>query len=483
VTSTGYMVARAGSLRPAILGTVLFVVAVLFVGMLTVATVRVSDEPSLGIAVALPILAALAATMFLVPVHILPAVTLAVIALVPTRLIPSGSPFNALPVLAIVMGIWVFRRIVLAQKPIGSEDLPPLTAIGPRLAVYTTGGLLAAWLILSTVQTGMGETSIGWTSAFIASALLPLFVFDARVEMRLLRTVLLVVGAIAGANIVLQMVTNGPALYGLFAVGREFGFSVYRPQGAFNHPLFAGAFLTIPALIGIGQWVTTGRRMPLILGLLAAAGIVSTVSRSSIGAVGAAFGVAILVAPFFLGWAHLRRWFLLAAMGAVGVVVVLNFGPLIERSESIESQLSAGVRERIVPLALTAADYSNWMGTGPGTSGQTARLFDSIIIENSMLQLLISVGIPGLLLLVAFLASLIWCAWARGDLGVGLAVIGYAIAITGFNSLDAVRNMHILVGFLALLAVHDSIPPARSAPETLFRSLSSERTLTGGVRA
>ena len=104
------------------------------------------------------------------------------------------------------------------------------------------------------------------------------------------------------------------------------------------------------------------------------------------------------------------------------------------------------------------------MGTGPGTSGQTARLLDSIIIENSMLQLLISVGIPGLLLFVAFLGSLVWCAWARGDLGVGLAVIGYAIAITGFNSLDAVRNMHILIGFLALLAVHESIAPAKPAP-------------------
>ncbi|QIG38556.1 O-antigen ligase family protein [Microbacterium sp. 4R-513] len=472
------MVARSSAVRDTVRHGGLFVVAVLFTGIITAALLRAVDEPTLGLAVALPLVAALAVAMFLLPVHYLPAITVAVIALVPTRFIPSSSPFNAVPVLAIVMGVWMLRRIVLGQKPRGFADLPPLRAIGPRLAVYTTGGMFTAWLVFSTIRTGAGETSVGWTAAFAASALLPLLVFDARIEVRLLRSVLLWVGAIAGANIVLQMVTGGPALYALLPGGGSFGFAVYRPQGAFNHPLFAGAFLTIPAAIGIGQWLTTGRRKPLILGLLAAAGIVSTVSRSSILAVGIALGIGAVVAPFFLGWKNLGRWLFLLALGAVGAVAVLNFGPLIERSESIESQLSAGVRERIVPLALTAADYSDWMGTGPGTSGQTARLFDSIIIENSMLQLLISVGIPGLLFFLAFLGSLIWCAWARGDLGVGLAVIGYTIAITGFNSLDAVRNMHILIGFLALLAVHDGLAPAARAPRPVIRSSALEKTLT-----
>ena len=119
-----------------------------------------------------------------------------------------------------------------------------------------------------------------------------------------MRTVLLVVGAIAGANIVLQLVTNGPALYAIFPTSREFGFSVYRPQGAFNHPLFAGAFLTIPALDRHRPVAHDRAATPLVAGLFAAAGVVTTVSRSSIGAVGIAFGVAVVVAPFFLGWAN-----------------------------------------------------------------------------------------------------------------------------------------------------------------------------------
>jgi O-antigen ligase len=470
------MIARTSSTREIVRSAGLFIVGAGFTAVVTVGLLRFVDAPDLFLAAALPLLAALAVAMFLLPVHFLPAITVAVIALVPTRFIPASAPFNALPVLAIVLGIWILRRVVLAQKPKGFEALPPLGSIGPRLAVYTTGGLFATWLVFSTIRADLNETSVGWTTAFVASALLPLIVFDARIEVRLLRTVLLVVGALAGANIVLQMVTGGPAIYGLLAVGRDFAFSVYRPQGAFNHPLFAGAFLTIPATIGIGQWLTTGRRTPLVLGLFAAAGVLSTVSRSSIGAVAIALGVGVVVAPFFLGWANIKRWFVFLALGVVGAIVVLNFGPLLDRADSIESQLSAGVRERIVPLALTAADFSHWFGTGPGTSGQTARLFDSIIIENSMLQLLISVGAPGLLLFVAFLGSLIWCAWARRDLGVGLAVIGYTVAITGFNSLDAVRNMHILIGFLVLLAVNDSLVPDKPTSRPAVRATTSLET-------
>jgi hypothetical protein len=455
-----------------------------FTGALMVAILRFVDEPSIMLAAVIPVVVALAVGAFVIPVHMIPALVVAAIALVPTRFIPGASPFNALPALALVMGVWVFRRVVLAQTPKGAELLPPLTRVGPRLAVYATGVLLAAWIAFSMLRAGLTDTTIGWSTAFIVSVLLPLVVFDARIEMRLMRTVLLVVGAITGANIVLQLVTNGPALYGLLSVGGDFSFHVFRPQGPFNHPLFAGAFLTIPALIGIGQWLTTGKWWPLLAGLTAAAGVVSTVSRSSIGAVGIALGVAVVVAPFFLGWAHLKRWFLLVALGAVGAIAVLNFQPLIDRSSSLESELSAGVREQAVPLALSAAQYAHWMGTGPGTSGETARLFGTIIIENSMLQLIISLGIPGLILFVAFLGSLIWCAWARGDLGVGLAVIGYTVAITGFNSLDAVRNMHILIGLLVLLAVHSSTSPrlSESAPTELLDVSRFDTALAGTAR-
>lgn len=456
---SGFLAVAVPIGRERVRWAVLFASAAALTGLVILALLLGVDEPSYGLALALPLVAVFAIAMFTVPVQVIPAALVAVLALVPTRLIPGSGPFNVLPPLALLMGVWVLRRVLLGQRGPRTAIAGPPARLGPRLAVYATSLVLAGWFAVSAVDAGGGETEVGWSLAFVLSALVPLLVFDAREEMTHVRTVLLVVGAIAGANILVEMVLGMSPLYGLFGSARTFEFSVYRAQGAFSHPLFAGAFLAIPALLGIGTWLTSGRRWPLVCGALAAAGVLATVSRGSIAAIGVGVAVAVVVAPFFVGWRHITRWFVLIALSGVGALVVLNFGPLVERSSSIESQLSAGVRERAIQVALDASAYSGWLGTGPGTSGQTGRLFDSIVIENSLLQLLMSIGIPGLVLFLLFAGTLVWCAWARGDLGVGLAVIGYIVAISGFNSLDAVRNMHIVIGFLVLLAVHDSTDP------------------------
>ena len=86
--------------------------------------------------VAIPLVMVLVIGVFLIPVHMIPAVIVAVLCVVPTRFIPNDGPFNALPPLALVMGIWVLRRVVLGQGAGRASRLPPLTRIGPRLAVY-----------------------------------------------------------------------------------------------------------------------------------------------------------------------------------------------------------------------------------------------------------------------------------------------------------------------------------------------------------
>ena len=460
--TAAYLIAGRGSRKDLLRSAALFAVAVGFTGVVTVGLLAVVEEPSVELALVIPVVMVLVIGVFLIPVHTIPAVIAAVLCVVPTRLIPNDGPFNALPPLALVMGIWVLRRVVLNQGASSASRFPPLTRIGPRLAVYAVAVLLVAWLMVSIFLNVINETTVGWTLAFVVSAVLPLLVFDARREVALLRIVLVIGGAVLGVNIIIEMLLGTSPVYGLFAGAREFEFAVYRAQGPFSHPLFAAAFLTVPAMIGIGTWLTTGRRWMLVCGVLAAGGVLGTVSRGSIAALAVAAGVAVVVAPFFLGWRNIGRWLLFLALCVLGGILALNFGPLVERSTSIESQLSAGVRERAIAVAINAGEYSNWLGTGPATSGQTGRLFDTITIENSLLQLLISVGVPGLLLFLLFLVSLVWCAWARGDLGVGLAIIAYTVSITGFNSLDAVRSMHIVIGILALLAVHEWMPQGQS---------------------
>ncbi|MCI9857100.1 O-antigen ligase family protein [Microbacterium proteolyticum] len=417
----------------------------------TAAAIRAIDEPSLAIAALIPAGVVFAVALFVMPVHWLPALTMVILALFPTRFIPAQGPFNALPALAIVLGIWVLRRTLI---PDGRATLPlerPV-ALTARYAVYATGALLVVWLISSVLLNGSTDTSVGWSIAFSASVFVPLLVIDARREAQLLRKTLLVVGALSGLYILGESVLRFSPLYGV-ATG-DLVFSVYRARGAFSHPLFAAAFLTVPALLGLGTWLTQGRRWPLVAGLISAAGVMATVSRGPLAAVAIAVGFAILVSPIFIGWSNLTRWVQLLVVTIVGSIGALNFGPLVERGDSIESRISADVRDRAVDVALRSADYSGFIGTGPGTSGETSRLFDTIIIENSILQLLISIGVPGLLLFLAFIAALGWRAAVTGNLGTALAIIAYVVAISGFNTIDAVRSMHIIIGMLALLAVH-----------------------------
>lgn len=448
--TAGHLIARArpaGAWRPWLLGAL----ATLFVLGGTAAAIRAIDEPSLAIAALIPALAVFVIALFTVPVHWLPSLAMAILALFPTRYIPAEGPFNAVPPLAIIMGVWVVRRL-LAPEGRGTLPVEKRSALAARYAVSATGLLFAVWLVCSISLNGWDETSIGWSVAFVTSVLVPLLVVDARREARLLRETLLVVGALSGLYILGESILRFSPLYG--TASGDLVFSVYRARGAFSHPLFAAAFLTVPALLGLGTWLTQGRRWPLIAGLIAAAGVMGTVSRGPLAAVAVAVGLGILISPFFIGWSHAKRWMQLVVVAAVGGVGAMNFGPLVQRADSIESRISADVRDRAVDVAFRASDLSGWIGTGPGTSGETSRLFDTIIIENSMLQLLISVGIPGLLFFVAFAVALAWRATVTGNLGALLALVAYLVAITGFNTLDAVRSMHIIIGVLALLTVH-----------------------------
>lgn len=457
MTTPGPLVAR-WSVRDRLRPLILLALAAVVVAAVTGALLRI-DDATVAVAGLLPFLAVAGVVLFALPVHTLPTLAVGVLALVPTRLIPNDGPFNALPPLAILMGVWVFRRLVLGHRPPDEAEPATEQSLAARLVVSAVAVVLLVWLLLSTALAGGGETPIGWTVAFVTSALLPLLVPDARAEARLLRAALLVIGALVGAYLFVEMLLGFSPLYG--GATREFIFSVYRARGAFAHPLFAGAFLTIPAALGIARWLRTGRRWPLVAGGLAAIGVVATVSRGSIGALGVAVGIAVVLSPFLLGWRQVGRWAAFVGLAAVAAVIVLTASPLADRADSIESQLSAGVRERAVDVAGLAGASSGWVGTGPGTSGVTARLFDDIIIENSLLQLLISVGIPGLALFLLFVASLAAAAWVNRNLGAVLAVAAYTVAITGFNSIDAVRSMHVIFGILVILALFGRDDDAR----------------------
>ncbi|WP_455133509.1 O-antigen ligase family protein [Microbacterium aurum] len=426
---------------------------VLLVGAASVLQV----EPGIVVAAALGLVGL--AALFLVPVHWLPAISALAVTFVPGRFIPHDGPFRPIAPLVLVLIIWVFRRVALRQVPPGSSDLPPFQPSALRLTVYVPAAFLVIWLAYSVVSSSSVTTSISWTMSYLLAVLMPMLVPDSRREGIVLREALMWGGAVLGAYAFVEQLLGFSPLFAVIGSAPEREWSVYRAFATFSHPLAAASYFTIPAMLALGAWARGRGLRYLFLSGFAVLGVFATVSRGAMLAV--AVGAAFLFLSLLLDPAVRAqgRMLVFVGVGIVGALFAASFGPLQDRSDSIEGGLSEGARELGLTVALKAINAGNWLGTGPGTSGQTARRFDQVIIENSLLQVVISIGIPGLLCIAALLAGLIITALSQRDAGTAAAIVALSVAYTGYNAIDAVLYLHILFALLVLLSLSAFSPP------------------------
>ena len=425
-----------------------------------------------GFAAAIVAISALALTLA-VPVHWLPAMALVLFVALPRALVPADGILNAVPVLSMIMLIWLVRRVLAATT---AGPIPGGRSV-TKIAIQVSAALFVLWSLFASATSTESSTAFAWLTSFTIGALIPILVADARLEARLVRTAWIVCGGVMGAYAVVELALQRSPLYGsiysALGVPSAQHWSVYRAEASFYHPLYAGAFLAVAATLGVGLWLRSGARWPLVFGGVSAVGVVATVSRGSIVATAVGIGVAVVAAIVIEGRKVALRLVVVTALGVVAVVGLLNFGALNDRSGSAEAELSGGARDTGLAVSLKAAAASNWLGSGPGTSGISARRFDDGVIENSALQLLISVGIPGLALISVLLAGLVINSLKSKDVASAAALVTYAVCITGFNAIDALRGMHLLIGLLVLLTLNPATGragPGRSQPSALALS-------------
>lgn len=410
-----------------------------------------------------------ATVLFLVPVEWLPAAAVILFAVVPDKLTPSGGVFGTIPPMALIMVIWVFRRLVLQQGAAAARAQLPRgethRVAGPRAFALLAAGFLLIWIVITTVRSVAVSTSITWTVCFIASALLVFVVPSAFAEARMLREAWIRVGFWFGLYAAIEVTLQSSPLYGplyrVLGLTSVQHWSVYRAEVGFGHPIWAGAFFTPAAILGIVYWLQTGRTKYLVFGAGAAIGVVSTVTRGSIAAIGIAIGAAVVVVTLFTVRRSLGR-ILGAIVGSLlAAVAVLVASPLAERTQSAEGAISTGARDLGTEMGLRAAEAAGYLGGGPGTSGILGRRYTDVVIESSLLQLLISIGIPGLLLFLGVVAALVINALRVQDVAAAAALVAYVIAISSFNSIDAIRSEHLLLGLLFLICLFPLAPIPR----------------------
>jgi hypothetical protein len=112
---------------------------------------------------------------------------------------------------------------------------------------------------------------------------------------------------------------------------------------------------------------------------------------------------------------------------------------------------------------LSLAERSGFLGNGAGTSSLAATLTGSTLpIELSPLQALVSVGIPGLLLIAALFAVGFARAIASYRVAAVAGLAAFLAAVSGYNYFDDRRSALILCGMVLVIAIGSAAAPLGS---------------------
>lgn len=426
--------------------------------------------------------------LFIVPVDVLPALALTLYVLVPPRILPQDGPLGALPLTSIVLVVWGFRRLILGQGNGEAGSLSgfrrkggvPAADPAPfKIAALGFGVAFFAWAALSLLRTPDVQTSLGWLISFTAGALLPLLIGNARREAARIGKAWLLLGTWLGAYAVVEAVARINPLWGtvydLIGLPDAQHWAVYRASASFGHPLFAALFFAVACTLAIGNWLTTKSKGAMTAAVFSGLGLVATISRGALLGAAIALAFAYIVALLIRGEKRWGRFGFVGGVALLAVIGLFQFDAFAAREDSSEGQLSSQARDTALWVAFRAADFTDWMGSGAGTSGITGRLFADVVIESALLQLIIGLGLPGLLLFSLILGSAFLHALSRGAVGPAAALLAYAICISTFNALDAVRPMHLLLGCLLILTLN---PPGAERPTDELLPSSTARKVS-----
>ncbi|BBY63022.1 O-antigen ligase family protein [Mycolicibacterium helvum] len=219
--------------------------------------------------------------------------------------------------------------------------------------------------------------------------------------------------------------------------------STFRARASLGHPLTmsTAASVTLVACLFPGGDKRLWWQWAGAFGALVA--VILSVSRSSVFAIGIAAVVglfAVRASSRAVAQGKRSRWGSLFLAG--GLISVVAFSPLLaRRSDSSEGLGSAEYRSDILRKALDLITDHPLVGYGPGTSYVVyAQHYASSIrigrLENSVLQLIISIGIPASLLSLIGLGIMIGIALKRSRPGVAAGMVAFFVTIAGYNALD-----------------------------------------------
>ncbi len=393
----------------------------------------------------------------------------------PPGVLPASLPRAATVGFAAVV-VWLACRIVDLLRHRGPSGNPTRRRSRSVVVVGTAALALTFWCAVSAARSTDPRVSIGWVAGFVVGVI-AVVVLGRRADATVLARTWVVVSVPLAVFAVAESYLGANPLVDLFGANDPQHWSVYRSHVTFGHPLTAGTFFVGAAALAFfdARWSRGWYgRVAILASIVSVAAVLTTVSRGSVVAltIGLVAGVSVgLVRVVVSGRRQSNRPWLsrieigtgrtvtrvavVLAITALAVVAVDRSRLLASRLMSRESGRSTEARNTGLEVALDGARRSPWWGTGPGTSQSGVAEVNptDVTIENSFLQLLLSIGVPGLVLFVTLVTAAVVVACRRGDSGAVAATVAVVVSVAGYNFIDARLGHLVLLGAVLLIAV------------------------------
>lgn len=412
--------------------------------------------------------------------HNLPSIALVFYAVFPLGYSNAPAASTVLTPSGLVMLVWFFRGILDRESrtvlPVGSSQIK-----AGVFFLFT----FSAWLIVKTIDSESLGRATAWTGAFFLLVLIPTLTRMDRETVSRLKTTWVVCGAVLAIYGLAEFFLANNYIYGPLYEKAPFPieqyWSTYRITTSLGHPLWNSIFFSVSAAIAIGRFAEVGRLRWLMLGAVCALGIFLTVSRGGVIALAAAIGVIVLAhiairvtviqepvlqatpkrSPQFATSGRARA-LVVAMLAVLGIAAIVNSSIFQQRISSANGIASSTARTELISIALDMSERYHHLGSGAGNSNfSISGSANAVVIENSFLQLLVSLGIPGVLLFSALLISAIATAMKARSLAVTGGLVAYCVAAAGFNWIEANRAGLLLLGLLVSMAWSEAVTNSR----------------------
>jgi polysaccharide biosynthesis protein PslJ len=385
----------------------------------------------------------------------LPPLALTALVLIPRKALPDYPLSDLLTLPFIIMVVWCLRRLLVAKPRQPVSTTQQVHSLNPFRGFIV---FLALWFALSALASDYKGASIAWIAHFMVLAIAPILLGIDGEERRLIKRCFAVLTAVVSVYAIGEWILGGNLLYdpiyALLGENEVQVWSTYRSHVSFGHPLYASLFLSLGFGAFFTELLTSSSRANITLSALSLVGVASTVSRSGLLTVAGLIVFTILLTVFRrTNTNFLVKIVLTACIGGLAAVAMTS--PLVqERFLSNEAESSVGAREAMIDVAATAASEQSWLGSGPGTSSQGVLPFNplGLYVENGYLQLLVSVGLVGL---IGFALMLVfgWMAATKKRLyWISGMIVAYAVQISSFNFLESNPAFLLLVGLIVSIS-------------------------------